>query len=418
MQWLAGLPRGERCYFSCRDQSLTLAGVGVAIELKSSSPAGMPRVFAQAEELVKDTKALWLGGSSFSGRAGAYQWQGFPGARFVLPLIELRQEQGSFSLAFNLCADSFAQWQEQQLAIHSYCSLLAQVEAPGLKQTQIVSRHNSVDEELWQQQVDESLELISRGDLQKVVLAREVALELSECPNPMLVLAALEAANPECYSFAIELEGTCFMGCSPERLLKRRSAELKTEALAGTVRRGLSKTEDIALEKLLLEDPKLVHEHKLVAQAIQESLVPVTARLESSEPVKVLKLNRVQHRCQPLTAIIHPSVATSDLYSCIHPTPAICGFPSTKALALINDIEPICRGWYSGSVGVLGHAYCELSVAIRSALIIKNRLWLYSGVGIVEGSVAGEEWQELESKLESMLQAIGYKVFTKDCNVQ
>ncbi|SMF41556.1 isochorismate synthase [Alteromonadaceae bacterium Bs31] len=417
LQWLASLPSGERYYFSCRDQSLSVAGIGTALELKATSPSAIPDVFAKAERLVDKSNAFLLGGCSFSGRSGAYQWQGFPGARFVLPLIEIRQQDGAYMLAFNVFASSFAQWQEQQLAIHSICRQHVFLEVPEPPVVKIKSRRNSVDAELWQQQVQEVLQKVEEGSLQKVVLAREVSLELSSSPDPMLILAALETANPDCFSFAMEMDGKCFFGCSPERLLKRQASTLHTEALAGTVRRGKNHVEDLALERVLRKDGKLIHEHKLVAKAIKESLTPFATLIEDSEPVKILKLNRVQHRCQPLTVKVSGDSATGDLYRCLHPTPAICGYPSARALSLINDIEQICRGWYSGSVGIIGHGYCELSVAIRSALLAGNKLWLYSGVGIVSGSHAQEEWQELESKLESMLQAIGSKVSAIDYNV-
>ena len=416
LQWLSCLPSGNRCYFSLRDQSLALAGIGAALELKATAPATIPALFAQAEQVVKGSDAYWVGGCSFSGRSGAYQWREFPGARFVLPLIEIRQQRGLYYIAFNLYAESFAQWQEQQLSIHSYCRQLAYTEMPELQPVRIESRRNSVGAELWQQQVEEALAQIKNGDLQKVVLAREVALELSNSPNPMLILAALEAANPECYTFAVETDSKCFIGCSPERLLSRKENAVETEALAGTVRRGATETEDKALERILREDPKLTHEHKLVAKAIKESLEPVTAHLEDSEPVKILKLNRIQHRCQPLSATVSATTANSDLYRCLHPTPAICGYPSHRAQAFINEIEQLCRGWYSGSVGILGDKYCELSVAIRSALVDNERLWLYSGVGIVAGSIAEQEWHELESKLEAMLQAIGNNALAIDYN--
>ncbi|WP_083607916.1 isochorismate synthase [Teredinibacter haidensis] len=413
---LASVNSPDRSYFSHRDQSFSVAGLGIAVELEAAKPSAMADLLAEAERQVSGSEAVWIGGCAFNGRSGTHQWQGFPGARFVLPLVEVRQERGKYSLAINLYVESFGQWQKQLLAIHTLLRSLCQQQPTVSGGVVVEKRHNSVNPRLWREQVQEALTRIDAGELKKVVLAREVELELAGSANPFLALKALQQSNPCCYSFAIEKQDKLFFGCSPERLFHRRGRVLHTEALAGTVKRGLNPEEDLVLEQTLLHDPKLVLEHELVAKAIEESLQPLALHLFEREPVEVVKLGKIQHRYQALRAAIDAAITNNELYQSLHPTPAICGYPCAQAQALINEIEQAGRGWYSGNVGLIGDGYCEFSVAIRSALSDQNRLWLYSGVGIVEGSDADEEWLELESKLESMLQALGNNALALNCN--
>lgn len=416
LSWMGSLDVDNRSYFCHRDQTLVVAGLGVAAERTALSPSAIASVFSSAQQLVAGTDALWVGGCSFNGRSGTRQWQGFPGARFVLPLIELREYRGQFTLAFNLYAESFGEWQTQLLAINSLVQQLHYHPVQGGKQVHVEHRHNSISQDLWREQVSEALAKIRAGELDKVVLAREVLLQLTGSANALSALRVLQQVNPGCYGFAIESEGKWFFGCSPERLFLREGTQIVTEALAGTVKRGSNQQEDLALENHLLNDPKLILEHELVARAISECLAPVARSVNSDAPVHLVKLGRIQHRCQPLAAILKDNVTNADLYTQLHPTPAICGYPRKQAQAFIQEIEQLGRGWYSGAVGIITGESCELSVAIRSALCENNRLWLYSGVGIVEGSCADSEWLELESKLESLLCVLGQNAYSIRCD--
>ncbi|WP_082087046.1 isochorismate synthase [Teredinibacter purpureus] len=410
LDWLASIKTSARCYYSNRENTTTVAGLGVAAELVAVKPSDISAVFTQAAQWVAGSGACWVGGCAFNGRPGAHQWQGFPGARFVLPLIEVREQHGLFRLAFNLRAATFGEWQQQLMAIHSIVRALRGVTESSSPVGLVEARSDSVDRELWREQVKESLGRIRKNELKKVVLAREVMLKLSAPANPFIALQALERNNPNTYTFAIESAGKIFFGCSPERLFRREDNNVLTEALAGTVKRGRSIVEDKALENTLLHDSKLIHEHHLVSQAINESLHAVIEGGVTLGDVEVVKLGCVQHRYQKLTASVHAASDNGVLYEKLHPTPAICGYPREAAKHVINEIEQLSRGWYSGNVGIIEEKSCELSVAIRSALWDKKRLWLYSGVGIVDGSNALDEWNELESKIESMLMALGYTV--------
>ncbi|MFP4079963.1 MAG: isochorismate synthase MenF, partial [Ectothiorhodospira sp.] len=250
------------------------------------------------------------------------------------------------------------------------------------------------------------LERIRDGHLRKAVLARRVLLQLDHALPAFTTLQRLHAGSAGSFCFALERDGRFFMGCSPERLFSRMDRHVCTESLAGTVRRGETPEEDHRLERLLLDDPKLIHEHELVTRYVHDQIAPWVTRSETPDHPGVVKLDRIQHRYLPLCATLKSGVVDEQLLRTLHPTPAVCGFPRREARDLIVAREPVPRGWYSGTVGVISPRRSEFTVAIRSALVEAHRMMLYSGVGIVEGSCPETEWNELEAKIESFLSVV------------
>ena len=100
-------------------------------------------------------------------------------------------------------------------------------------------------------------------------------------------------------------------------------------------------------------------------------------------------------------------IKDSDLLPAFHPTPAVSGAPDAEARALIRELEPFDRGWYAGPVGWISHSQAEFAVGIRSGLLSRRILRIFTGAGIVEGSVPEEEWREIEDKLQSWQYLLG-----------
>lgn len=400
----------SRAYFSRRDQSLSIAGLGRAGVLQADSPEATEKLFDQLQARQGDqAAATWIGGCSFSGENGSEHWQDFPAALFVLPLVELVETETSLQLAVNFQASTIVDWQQQLAQLTVIVALLSsRTHNTFVAHNQYIQgRQQSCDYNRWRQMVDQTLTGIAEGTMAKSVLAREVCLQMQGAVDPFETLANIDRTHNRSYLFAIENRGSLFFGCSPERLFRRRGMMLETEAVAGTVARGKSSREDLNLEKSLTSNRKLVLEHRLVADAIESALRPLSSHVSRRPDVGVVKLAHVQHGFQPIQAVLRAEVGDSSVFRQLHPTPAVCGFPREQARAFIDKREGFQRGWYAGAVGIVSSDHTELAVAIRSGLCQHNRLWLYSGVGLVEGSSAREEWQELESKLELMLQALG-----------
>jgi len=119
-----------------------------------------------------------------------------------------------------------------------------------------------------------------------------------------------------------------------------------------------------------------------------------------------MKLVRVQHLMTGIEGELNKDISDQEILECLHPTPAVGGYPQDKAKELIAEIEPFDRGWYSGPVGWISKDSADFAVAIRSGLITKNKLRIYAGAGIVKGSDPDNEWNEIESKIATFLKVL------------
>ena len=129
-----------------------------------------------------------------------------------------------------------------------------------------------------------------------------------------------------------------------------------------------------------------------------------TERLSYLEP---LQLRHVQHLQSKMCGYLLPVISDSDLLPAFHPTPAVSGTPDKEARSLIRKLEPFDRGWYAGPVGWISRRQAEFAVGIRSGLLCGRILKIYTGAGIVDGSVPDEEWREIEFKLQSWKYLLG-----------
>ena len=406
--WLKANPRGARYYWKNRNHTLALAALGDCLVFESHQPADQAHLVSDLLKIVAGTDAGFIGGQSFNGQTGTHMWKGYAAIRYSLPIIEIRNIHGANTLHINLFASSRAQWDQQLKQINLLLSELSfpahgELAAP---QHQITHRSTSINPDQWHLSVNKTLDYILSGQVQKIVLAREVSLETAASIDSFDLLAAWQQRTPNSFSFLFDFDGGIFLGCSPERLMSRRQRLISSESLAGTTPRGKTPEEDFRLGQLLLEDPKLCREHELVSQFVMEKIAPFVTELTASDRAGIFKLDRIQHRYLPIKGQLKPQVQDVDLLQQLHPTPAVGGLPQAQAQAFIRENESFDRGWYSGVVGVISEDNADYVVAIRSALVEGNRIHCYSGVGLVEGSVADAEWHELESKIESLLSAL------------
>ena len=262
--------------------------------------------------------------------------------------------------------------------------------------------------------VEEAVEAITRGTVDKVVLARRVEA-LSQGPvDVSAILRRLGDLERGCTVFAVadSRGGSVFVGASPEILVSRRSTTVSSHPLAGTVGLSGDRAEDHAAITRLETSAKELQEHRLVARAVAVSLAPCCEKLESGPP-QVVRLRTVAHLGTRLsgTLISGPEDQVPDalrLALCLHPTPAVAGTPTRAALALLARLERQGRGPYAGPVGwVDSRGDGDFVVGIRSAQISGRRALVYAGAGIVAASDAKEELAETTLKLRTALEALG-----------
>jgi len=277
-------------------------------------------------------------------------------------------------------------------------------EMPG-----IIHRSNRPEFGEWSKMIDQAYQSFLDENRKKIVLAREVTLELEFSPNPLAILRALSGIDsPEGRNnltlFCIQPNSEeSFIGATPETLYRRQGRLLYTEAVAGTRSRGSSQEEDCRLANDLLSSKKDLEEHRLVGEMIRNELAAIGSNIEVDRSPFVLKGKYWQHLKQSFRCYLHKHITDEQILAYLHPTPAVGGYPKTGAIELIRAIEPFDRGWYAGPVGWISDDAAEFAVAIRSAHIKGNKITLFSGLGVVDGSDSIDEWNELELKLEQYL---------------
>jgi len=410
-RWLAANPGTPRFYWSERGGGFEWAGIGVADEIVAGPGDGSRSPLSRvASRLSPDAGDLrYFGGLAFNARTeGDRDWAPFGAARFTLPRFEITREGESWSLACTIAADPDAPPRQMQRRCEEELAHLRTGQKAPAPPPPLLQRTDSPDQVSWVRAVEEVLRRIEHGPLQKVVLARRTDFRFAESPDPFLLLHRLRAANPAGFHFAFQPEeGSTFLGVSPERLYRREERRILSEAVAGTRRRGDSEHEDQAMGDALLESEKDRREHRFVADEIGRKLDGLCRSYHADREVSLLKLARLQHLRRNFEGSLRSGVDDAAIVAALHPTPAVAGNPTAAAVAEIARREPFHRGWYAGPLGWVGSRGADFTVAIRSGLLSGDRLALFTGAGIVRGSMPHAEWEELENKLAGFVRVIG-----------
>lgn len=408
LHWLNQFDHTAGCYWRTRNQAIAIAGVDAAIKLVGESEQQLPELFARMDMLTKDNQATFIGGYSFTETDGQSIWNGAPFCQFILPLIEIDRHHTRYTISLNLYANNAVQFEQLKVRISDRIQSMVFPSDPIPAETTPVplSLEQRPNRSSWEQLINKTLTLIKNNQLEKLVLARENHFRFGKPIDSYQLLSTWQALNPNSFAFMLPLATGSFIGCTPERLYSRQQGELNTESLAGTITRGDNSESDFVLEQQLMSDPKLCREHEVVTNYLLRQLKKITSDVQPDKEASIFKLDHIQHRYLKIRARLNPDCNDDNILSALHPTPAVCGMPTDKALKCISEMEPFDRGWYAGVIGVFSHQCAEYAVGIRSAFISGSQLWATTGVGIVEGSIAEQEWQELDSKLASLLTAL------------
>jgi len=256
--------------------------------------------------------------------------------------------------------------------------------------------------------VKRATELIKEGAFEKIVLTRAFDWRRNENFNVFGTLHRLRRANPNCNIFLINEAESSLVGASPETLIALSDSNLKTEAVAGTTRRGDSASEDASLAKALLASDKDQREHGAVTASILRRLKMVGVVGASAHASELLRLGNVMHIRTPVIGKLSAERTFLEVAGELHPTPAVGGKPRDLALPFLPGFEPHSRGLYTGAVGWIQSdgKKGNLFVALRCARISGNTARVYAGAGIVAGSDPTLESVETEMKLKTILDSL------------
>lgn len=403
--WLSMQSCGLRAYWRDREKDMQIAGLGRCWEQKLSSEKEIAPAFRRARAWLKSLPAgnvHCFSYLSFSDESEQI-WQGFGYGAVFLPVLEIVETRKGATIVVNLRADSHLNWQN---SIRNALALIRSLNYQQvLENTPFKLEPESFLPDLsgWIAMMNQAFHAFERKELDKVVLSREAKFSVEGALSPWYLMHCWQLANPHSYHFIVENDaGQFFLGCSPEKLIKRQGSVITTEALAGTSRRGRNNQEDIQLEQQLMNDPKNVHENRLVLRDIRERLGPLCQSLETDRSHSILKLKKVQHLRYLIRGVLHDEINDDQLVAVLHPTPAVGGTPRCLARKFIDHHESYSRGLYAGPMGVLGIDHSEFCVAIRSARLSSDALSLFAGAGIVPDSDIQEEWHELNNKIATV----------------
>jgi len=390
-RWLERAPSYPRLYWRSRSGAAQTLAMGIAAQ---GSLSELTEILADSDDDIRI-----FGGCRFDQRDSCSgDWKDFPGEFFFIPKAEIIHSGGRATLAVNLgpedqSIEDVADWIEA-------LGDLGAIPRPG-----VLTRWDQPDFLKWAATISKALSDFKKTPLSKVVLARKSCLELTETATPFALIEILAGGAPACFHFCLQPSAAsgAFLGASPELLFRRENSRLESEAVAGTRPRSLDTVEDARLESQLLRISKEQLEHRLVVESLATTFQKLCTAFSQDQGPSVLKLSRVQHLRTAFQGDLKTGVGDDAILNSFHPTPATCGFPQAEALEFLKKNEPFDRGWYAGPFGCVSRAEAEFSVAIRSMLWLGRQLHLYSGAGIVEGSDAEREWNELEDKISGVL---------------
>ncbi len=256
----------------------------------------------------------------------------------------------------------------------------------------------------WIDAVDRAVRRIRDGAVEKVVLARDRLVYSDDPFNLPRLITHLHAQFPTCLVFRVE----GLVGASPELLIRRVGAHVSSVVLAGTARRGDDDEQDRRIGAQLLASTKDLAEHRPAVDSVRATLEPLVARLSVDDRPHLLKLANVQHLATRVSGSLTTPIDALTLAERLHPTAAVGGTPTGRALDLIAELETIDRGRYAGPVGwVDGTGDGEFAIALRCAQVAGTTARLFAGAGIVADSLPESELEETRLKLRAMQSAIG-----------
>ncbi|MBS2939634.1 isochorismate synthase [Nocardioides sp. J2M5] len=257
--------------------------------------------------------------------------------------------------------------------------------------------------EEWMSVVAEAVARISAGDLEKVVLARDLIATTDEPLDVRWPLRRLAEDYEMCWTFHVD----GLFGATPEMLVRRERGLVTSRVLAGTIRRTGDDERDLALAATLARSSKDLEEHEYAVRSVADALEPHCSSMNVPEAPFVLHLPNVMHLATDVNGVVHDVATSLQLAESLHPSAAVGGTPTPAATALIAEIEGMPRDRYAGPVGWMdASGDGEWGIALRSAMLVEGGVRLFAGCGIVASSDPEAELAESQAKFVPVRDAL------------
>ena len=272
-----------------------------------------------------------------------------------------------------------------------------EVQPPASAPRNITFADGAMSGAAWETVVSEAVRRIGAGDLEKVVLARDLIASADDDVDVRWPLRRLADDYEMCWTFHVD----GLFGATPEMLVRRERGLVTSRVLAGTIRRTGDDERDLALAGQLARSSKDLEEHEYAVRSVADSLAPYCSSMNVPEVPFVLHLPNVMHLATDVAGVVHDSNGASvlELAAALHPSAAVGGTPTKVAVEMIAEIEGMDRRRYAGPVGWMdAHGDGEFGIALRSAELNGNQVRLFAGCGIVADSDPEAELAEAQAK--------------------
>ena len=261
----------------------------------------------------------------------------------------------------------------------------------------------------YQAAVQRAREYIIDGDAMQIVLSQRLSATYEQ--NPLDLYRALRSLNPSPYMYYLNLGDFHIVGSSPEILVRAEEGEVTVRPIAGTRPRGATHQQDLQYEQELLDDPKELAEHLMLIDLGRNDVgrVSTVGSVELTEKMQVERYSHVMHIVSNVIGKLVAGMSAIDVLRATFPAGTLSGAPKVRAMEIIDELEPVKRGIYAGAIGYIGwNGNMDTAIAIRTAVIKNNKVYVQAGAGIVYDSVPESEWQETMNKALALVTAVGF----------
>jgi len=255
--------------------------------------------------------------------------------------------------------------------------------------------------------VAKARQYIIDGDAMQIVLSQRLSIPFKQ--KPIALYRALRSLNPSPYMYYLNLGDHYVVGSSPEILVRLEDGAVTVRPIAGTRPRDKNRARDLALEKELLADPKELAEHLMLIDLGRNDAGRVSqfGSVELTEKMIVERYSHVMHIVSNVEGKLKPGLSAMDVLRATFPAGTVSGAPKIRAMEIIDELEPVKRGIYSGAVGYISWSgNMDTAIAIRTAVIKDQHLYIQAGAGIVYDSVPENEWVETMNKARAIFKAV------------
>ena len=261
-------------------------------------------------------------------------------------------------------------------------------------------------EQEFKKSVKKAKKYIESGDIMQVVCSQRMSIPFNA--DPVALYRSIRQLNPSPYMYYLNLKEFHIVGSSPEILARLEDGKITVRPIAGTRRRGKDEEDDMAMQEDMVNDPKEIAEHLMLIDLGRNDVgrVAKPGTVKVTEKFGIEKYSHVMHMVSNVEADLNEGLSAIDLFKATFPAGTVSGAPKVRAMEIIDEFEPVKRGIYGGAVGYLSwQGNMDMAIAIRTAVIKDEVLYIQAGGGWVADSQPDLEWKESLNKGRAIFKA-------------